>query len=115
MKKIIALLLAMVMMFALCACGVEEKPSNEILAREAVEDWIRFYYPYLESEKDIQSASANAVSATEIGNGKYEVKGYIFIKDGYGDNYEAKFDAIISIEGDETELNELNVGTFRRD
>ena len=112
MKKIITLLLALLMMFALCGCGVEEKPSNEILAREAVEDWIRFYYPYL--EEGIQSAGARAESATDKGNGKYEVKGYVFIKDDYGDNYEAKFEAIISIAGDETELNELNVGTFHQ-
>ena len=118
MKKILLLLLTLaILSVGLCSCGsnsssgskesVEESIESEVRATAAVE--CMFTY------KDVKYTLVDCSTIDDNGDGTYDVKGYVTIKDDYGDEYKGKFDAVVSVNKDgEADCTEFNLDTPKK-
>jgi len=95
MKKIISLLLAMLLIFSLCACSSSEGSGNSeedkvisaVESRAIVEMTLGY-----ETNGVPQITTA---SVEEVSENKWEVSGKITVNDKYGDSYTGTYDAVV--------------------
>lgn len=93
MKKLFAVILAMVLCFSLCACGGDggSTESVEDKIREAVKAQIN---EEVMSQQDIKGDPSITTYLDQVDEYKYEVTGKVTVLDKNGDTYTADYDAV---------------------
>ena len=112
MKKILALLLAMMMVLSLCACGAKEEAPAEAPAEEAAEA------PAEEVVEEAPAVSANLAMGTGGESGTYYafggvLSGYIGENTGISINYVSSGGTKANIEG--IDIGEFDLATVQSD
>ena len=114
MKKAIAVLLAVVMVFTLCACGggsskskfdPEEALKSKIQADAAV--YCKFNY------SNVKNVMVSVTSISNDGD-RYTAKGKVTIIDDYGDKYVGNFDAEYTLNDESFSKNSLDISTPKK-
>ena len=103
MKKVLAIIMAVIMCLSLCACGKKEPV-------ETVEDKvISSVKSNIMARIAIQYDTVGAPSITcfidEIGENQYEATGKVTVKDKYGDSYTGKYDATVKYDPSTDDCN----------
>ena len=109
-KKILCLLLAMIMLLSLCACGGNNKkaktPEEEI--RQKVETMAAIkYIGSTIGGKELKSSRASVSTVRKISDTEYLVSGKITMMDVYGTNWNNTFDCTVEKDG-----TDWDVGSF---
>lgn len=98
MKKLYAIILIMVMILSLCACGGSTKDDEaietEINTVVNTEAYLECFLKYA----DVKGVLADIATIDDNGDGTYDVYGTVIVNDNYNQHYEGKFDAIVSID-----------------
>ena len=99
MKRIIALLLVMITLLSLCACGKSDKGTSKPSVKQAISDAVRStaIVKTKFSYANVKSTFTTVTSYYDNGDGTYDVKGYVEVIDDYNDKYKGKFDAVVRI------------------
>lgn len=128
MKKFVAVLLALSMVFALCACGgdgaskdvskdvskddIEDDPKDEIeeklkraVQRDAKMEFNSILHP------DIKNVETSVTKISHDGN-EYRVEGEVTVTDRWGDKYVGEFTAYYTLNGEKLSDGSLYVGTL---
>ena len=112
MKRILALLLALSMIFVLCACGGNSSKKSSFDAEEALKSKIQadvaVYCKF--NYSNVKNAMVSITTISNSGN-DYTAKGKVTIIDDYGDKYVGKVDAEYTLNGESFTKNSLNIST----
>ncbi len=113
MKRVFALVLAVLMMVSLCACGGGSSSSEtaESSERDKVTSAVRgrAVAAMLVEYETSGSPQVTMASVREKSNHEWEVSGKITVKDKYGDTYTCNYDAKVKYD---PELDKANVTDF---
>lgn len=97
MKKILAILMALVMCVSLSACGSSKEPEETVdekvisaVKSDITAEIILFY--------DTVGVPSITCFVDEISENEFEVTGKVTVKDKYGDTYTGKYDAVVEYD-----------------
>ena len=102
MKKIIAIILAVIMCISMVACAAvsKEPESNEPSLSDKIHTAVmaraNMYCKVM--YEDVRNVTIDIGSSAEAEDGTYTVKGYARIIDNYGDTYKGKFEAVVEVD-----------------
>lgn len=100
MKKLLALLLAAAMTLALCACGSPNENEDEEDHTSAVKRAVqaKAAVECMFSYQNVKNVLAHCSTIDDNGDGDYEVYGKVTVYDAFGDQYEGKFEADVTVD-----------------
>lgn len=121
MKRIIAIMLAVIMCFSLVACGIigkksgsSNEPSTTDKIRTAVMARANAYCMVM--YEDVRNVVVDIGSTEEMEDGSYSVKGYAKIIDDYGDTYKGKFEATVEFDEEgKASCSKFNLDTPKKE
>lgn len=113
MKKIISLLLALTMVFALCACGQKE-PEYDPEDAFKIEVNAAVYVEYLFVD-NVKTATSDLTDIKVDGN-IYTGKGWVTVRDVYDETYSGKMTAVYEYNEEDRSFTKisLDIDTLRK-
>ena len=111
MKRVFALLMVVLMMVSLCACGDSGSETTVSSERDKVTSAVRgrAVAAMLVGYETSGSPQVTMATVKETGNHKWQVSGKITVNDKYGDTYTCTYDAKVEYDPD---LDKANVTEF---
>ena len=106
MKKIISLLLALTMVFALCACGQKEPEYDpEDAFEDEVKAAVYAEYWFVDNAKE---ATSNLTDIKVDGN-IYTGKGWVTVMDDYNETYSGKMTAVYEYNEEDRSFTKISL------
>lgn len=114
MKRLLALLLALICCLSLCACGAEEEEESVVdKVRSAVRSHIMVEITLFYDTTGVPNIT---MFVDENSDGSYEVTGKVTVKDKYGDSYTGKYDAEVTYNKSTDKCDvDLDLGDLYKD
>ena len=116
MKKVLAIILAMILCFSLCACNggnEEDTESIEDKVKSAVKSDIM---ATIKLQYDTTGLPNITCYVDKISENKFEVTGKVTVKDKYGDSYTGKYDADVEYKPERDYCDvDLDIGSLYKD
>ena len=115
MKRIFALLMAIVLCFGLCACGGSKEPEKT--PEDKVTSAVRSYI-MVEITLSYETTGVPSITTfvNQIDETTYEVTGKVTVKDKYGDSYTGKYDAMVEYDPATEDCDvDLELGSLYKD
>ncbi len=99
MKKITMILLSIIMVLSLGACGGESE-SSEYDVRDEIKRAVNAQanVECVMGYANVKLVDTTCTTIDDNGDGTYDVKGYVVITDDYHDKYKGYFDAVVSVD-----------------
>ncbi len=114
MKKVLAILLALVMCISLVACG-EKEPEFDLRSEIKSAIQSKASVECLFSYADVKLVLVDTLNYEDNGDGTYDCKGYIAVTDDYGDKYRGKYDAVVKVVDEDASVVSFDLETPKKD
>ncbi len=98
MKKIFSLGLIVILVFSLCACGSSKTEKVDVKENIRIAVQGKATVECMFSYESVKTVLASCSTIDDNGDGTYDVFGKITVIDDFGDKYDAKYEAKVSVD-----------------